>query len=203
MSCEEFWESGLERLDHLRECPACAGRCQRDARLVAGLKALGAQLRRVEAPARVERRLVEVFRGRAAGPARWREVWAPLFTWGTAVAATVTLALLLVHGRQAPPTYHSTRSTVELAALETSDAEGMPVETVATPSDGEAEFIPLPNAEEVSPNEEVDVVRVEVPRSAMIALGFPLDEGQASDEVEAEVALGPDGLARAVRFLDE
>src|SRR5205823_6212390 len=52
-------------------------------------------------------------------------------------------------------------------------------------------------------SEDGDVVRLEVPRSAMIALGYDVSPDRAAERVEAEVTLGPDGQARAVRFLDE
>jgi hypothetical protein len=49
----------------------------------------------------------------------------------------------------------------------------------------------------------VNVVRVEMPRSAMLALGLEVSPERASELVAADVMLGPDGLARAVKFLDE
>jgi hypothetical protein len=63
-------------------------------------------------------------------------------------------------------------------------------------------FITLPNAGRLADNEEVNLVRVEVPRSAMIALGLEVSPERATELVAADVMLGPDGLARAVRFLD-
>jgi hypothetical protein len=63
-------------------------------------------------------------------------------------------------------------------------------------------FVALPNAAEIGPNEDVNMVRVEVPRSAMIALGFEVNPEQVWQPVQADVMLGADGLARAVRFLD-
>jgi hypothetical protein len=48
-----------------------------------------------------------------------------------------------------------------------------------------------------------DIVRVEVPRSAMMALGYDVNPERAAETVEAEVTLGPDGQAREVRFLEE
>jgi hypothetical protein len=65
------------------------------------------------------------------------------------------------------------------------------------------EFIPLPNAARLAPSEDVNLVRVEVPRSTMIALGYPVAADRAAELVQADVVLGSDGLARAVRFLDE
>jgi hypothetical protein len=69
------------------------------------------------------------------------------------------------------------------------------------PSDFEG-FIPLPNSEAVQANEDMDVVHVEVPRSAMLAVGLEVSEDRAGEMVQADVMLGSDGVARAVRFLD-
>jgi hypothetical protein len=77
---------------------------------------------------------------------------------------------------------------VELAALSTEETD-----------DG---FIPLPNAPQIDPSDEVNVVRMELPRSAMLTVGLEVSPEQVSDKVEAEVMLGPDGLARAVRFME-
>jgi len=64
-------------------------------------------------------------------------------------------------------------------------------------------FIRLPNATRIEPNEDVNVVRVEVTGSAMIAMGLPVSEDRASETLLADVALGPDGMARAVRFVND
>ena len=64
-------------------------------------------------------------------------------------------------------------------------------------------FIPLPNADRLPQDENLNVVRVEVPRSAMIALGYSVTADRAAERVRADVLMGSDGLARAVRFLDE
>jgi hypothetical protein len=96
------------------------------------------------------------------------------------------------------PAHRTASSRVQLAAVE----PPADFETLGDASDTESDFIPLPNAERIEPNEELNVVRVEVPRSAMIALGYAVGEDRASEPVEAEVVLGADGLARAVRFLE-
>ncbi len=66
----------------------------------------------------------------------------------------------------------------------------------------DAAFIPLPNAAPLPQDEDVDLVRVELPRSAITALGIPASDDGDADSVEAEVLVGPDGMARAVRFLN-
>jgi hypothetical protein len=64
-------------------------------------------------------------------------------------------------------------------------------------------FIPLPNSAGVAADEDdVNLVRVEVPRSAMIALGIDVSADRAEELVEADVMLGSNGVARAVRFLE-
>ncbi|HEV2448545.1 MAG TPA: hypothetical protein VGS58_21580 [Candidatus Sulfopaludibacter sp.] len=52
-------------------------------------------------------------------------------------------------------------------------------------------------------SDDLNVVRVEVPRSAMPAAGLPVSADRASELVEADVMPGSDGIARAVRFVSE
>jgi len=74
---------------------------------------------------------------------------------------------------------------------------------VAQPQADYDGFIPLPNSAGAAADEEdVNLVRVEVPRSAMIALGLDVSADRAEELVEADVLLGSNGVARAVRFLD-
>jgi hypothetical protein len=173
-------------------------RFERQQQLAVGLNVLGAQLRRLEAPAGVERNLVAAFRGQMElGEIPARGAWW-MVAWATALAATVTLAVFLMRPHQPQRTHRVTRSRVQLAAVET------PADFSVLASDlGEGEFLTMPNAEKIAPNEEVNLVRVEVPRSAMIALGFTVSEERASEPVEADVMLDTEGVARAVRFLDQ
>jgi hypothetical protein len=83
---------------------------------------------------------------------------------------------------------------VELAAIDDPNAADSAVL-------GEG-FIPLPNAERLEPGDDVNVVRMEVARSTMIAAGYDVPAETASEMVEADIVLGPDGLARAVRFVE-
>jgi hypothetical protein len=167
---------------------------EQERRVVQGLKALAAESRRTQAPARVERQLLQAFRKEmgVAPPPRLAFL-RPALAWGMAVAATVALALVLLHSRQPHQTVSHPGTGREMAALET-PADATPVLT-------ENGFIPLPNAEQIDPDDEVDVVRMELPRDALIAMGLPVSDDQPA-AVEADVALGGDGVARAVRFLD-
>ncbi len=63
------------------------------------------------------------------------------------------------------------------------------------------EYFPLGDAVAVAPDEEFQVVRVKLPRSAMASFGLPVNAAQANERVTADVIIGADGIARAVRFV--
>jgi len=202
MNCQEFWKRlskppgteldlGGEHRAHLAECVACSAHLARQQELAHGLRRLAESTSGLRAPGRVEARLLRAFRvqnGATAGMERNR--WLVPLCWATAAALLVAAGLLLTGTRQ-PATPHGMPAVAEMAAADpdgtTADAEG---------------FIPLPNAERIAPNEDVNLVRMEVPRSTMMALGFSVSDDRVAEPVEADVLLGPDGLARAVRFLD-
>jgi len=205
MNCQEFWDArpepdNAEGRQHLLECDECARRMSRQQRLEAGLGALRQEWRTVEAPPRVEQGVVAAFRSQQAHSRSrsLRHVWVPLFTWATAAACLVALALLLVRPHEPPAAHHINRSGgIELAAVQ-------PAASAATADDDESSsdgFLPLPDAQRIAPGESVNVVRVEVPRSAMLVVGLPVNPERVSELVEADVMLGSDGLARAVRFV--
>jgi hypothetical protein len=189
---------GAEPPPHARECPSCAALLDEQRRLEAGLRGMAAGCARTEAPARVEARLLAAFRSEAglAAP-RSRRWWSPLAAWG-ATAGVVAAAAVLLFVQERRPAPQPLTAT-ELAVLDWADGWQEEGDVEAAPG----EFIPLPDAARPAPSEDVNLVRVEVPRSTMIALGYPVAADQGAELVQADVVLGSDGLARAVRFLDE
>ena len=189
MSCEEYWndiagpEPG-ERFDaHLAACPSCAARWAAERPVTAGLRLLAAEMKNVSAPARVEAHLLRAYRKRyrrQRAPAGEARRW-----WAAAAAVLLVAAALWMGGRQPPP-------PPPVAANS----------GVAAAEDEDTAFIPLPNAAGSLQDDDVDLVRVELPRSAITALGIPASDDGDAESVEAEVLLGPDGMARAVRFLN-
>jgi hypothetical protein len=63
------------------------------------------------------------------------------------------------------------------------------------------EFIPLVQAGPYTPSEEGHLVRVELPRSALVSFGLPVNAEAAGGRVKADVLMGQDGIARAIRFV--
>jgi hypothetical protein len=202
MNCAEFWNEMPELVsgegsqhEHLKQCPQCAALIDRQRRLASGLRTMAHEMSAVAAPPQVEANLIDAFRREMApaGPRLVRMRMLPAFSWLAAAAAVIAMAAWVAPRRhtEAPPAAHHTPAAgMELASLTDDSAD----------DDG---FIPLPNAERVGPNDDVHVVRMELPRSAMLVVGLEVSPERVSERVEAEVMLGPDGLARAVRFADE
>lgn len=63
------------------------------------------------------------------------------------------------------------------------------------------DYLPLIVGTEVPPVENGQVIRVQMPRSALASFGLPFDLERANESVKADVLMGDDGLARAVRFV--
>jgi hypothetical protein len=63
------------------------------------------------------------------------------------------------------------------------------------------EFLALAGADIERPWEHGQVVRVRMPRAALRSFGLPMNEDRAFEAVTADLVLGEDGLARAIRFV--
>jgi hypothetical protein len=166
----------------------------RQRELAGGLRVLAEDMSRTGAPAGVEKRLVAAFRTHAGGgqasPVRRR--WIPALTWAAAFAAMLAVGVMLMRDRtqevQRVPAHR-----VEMAA-----AWNL-VEPEAVDEEG---FLPLPGAAQLTPADDVSVLHVELPRSAMMQVGIEVNPERADEPVRADVKVGSDGLARAVRFVD-
>jgi hypothetical protein len=63
------------------------------------------------------------------------------------------------------------------------------------------DFIQLVHAGPYTQTEEGHLVRVELPRSALASFGLPVNAEVAGGSVKADVLMGQDGIARAIRFV--
>jgi hypothetical protein len=63
------------------------------------------------------------------------------------------------------------------------------------------DFLPLTYGNNLSQFDDGQVVRVEVPRSLLQSFGFPVNAERVGERVKADVLLGNDGVARAIRFI--
>jgi hypothetical protein len=217
MNCQEFWDHLPQRghditeahTAHLAECSTCNAQWVSDRALAAGLHSIGEEWRKTEAPPRVEMGLMAAFRAQSVFEVRRsvsRSWWTPVFAWASAAAATIALATVLIRGYQPAPTRPGTVATPRRASQ-----PSVQIATVVTPdSDSDEDsavlgegFVRLPNAPRIGPNEDFNVVRVELPSSAVIEAGISLSEDQAAETVLADVALASDGTPRAVRLVPD
>jgi hypothetical protein len=65
-----------------------------------------------------------------------------------------------------------------------------------------AEFVALPYAEPLRDTQRVDVYRVRVPLAELAHYGLAVDGRSLALPVTADIAVGEDGVARAIRFVD-
>jgi anti-sigma factor RsiW len=75
--------------------------------------------------------------------------------------------------------------------------------SVKSPDEAEVvtQFFPLREGEDLTTLDSLQVVRVELPGSALGEVGLPFDPETVNEPVKADVVLGQDGLARAIRFV--
>lgn len=150
-------------------------------RLDDALNRLAAEHAEAEAPALMESALRSEFdralRGRRAG--RW-------IGSAAAVAASVAIAVLAWEHRPAH------EAVVSKSAEAPSQAQ---------PAESDQPFVPIPYVLPPAPYERVEVVRMQLPVAALIAAGFRMETADQGAQAEADVMVGQDGRARAIRVI--
>jgi hypothetical protein len=63
------------------------------------------------------------------------------------------------------------------------------------------EFLPLGYGNTLNLQDGGQIVRVEMPRSTLVSFGLPVNMNRASERVKADLLVGVDGSARAIRFV--
>jgi hypothetical protein len=158
------------------------------------LRALADSDREKEAPPEVEVRLRAAFRRKHR-----RRVW-PYFV---AAAAAAGMALFFVRF----PKPHANPQAIEIAVVK----QQLPVLPVLEkppavhrkrqpPRESVTEFYPL--MEDPLPFERGELLRVSLPAAAMRSVGVPVSEDRLTETVQADVLVGQEGLARAIRFVN-
>jgi hypothetical protein len=179
-----------------------------DDRIEQALRALAEQDSTCEAPPRVEIRLLEAVRRRRRMKMAWRA--------GVAAAVVIGIAAAGAHWAAAPrlrPSPPLAELPVAVPAVPTSViaqaqtprrvvARRRTPRSVAVQAPAKeilTEFFPLMDAP--PPFERGELVRVVLPASALRVVGLPVREGHLADPVQADVLIGEEGMARAIRFV--
>jgi hypothetical protein len=205
MNCNQFRKRLLELgapeaaavAAHLDSCVGCAAIFQQNRALEAGLKQMAARQVGWSAPPRVEAALVERFRSQTklqpAAAASARTSFRTRFRLpGLAVAGALAAGLALLLIPRAPHSPHMVEGTPSQIS-EVDDDSAL---------DNGFVLLPYANSGEIGNAAEADVVRVEMPRSALVTLGVPVSDDGNSATVEADLLLGEGGVPQAVRVLE-
>ncbi len=208
MNCEEFAITGLDRdlepdgidfaaaFEHLRNCPACAALYESSLAMRADLREFGNLTSEATTPSRVEMRLRQEFRTRhTTAKSRGRVVVA---SWLLAAAALILVAtsLMFWHGGGGTDV---ARQHLSSPAATPSIATGPELGgTLIAENDGD-EFALIPGA---IPGmlDDTTVVRVQMERGSLGALGLSVNEEHANDIVQVDLLLGADGQPQAYRL---
>lgn len=94
----------------------------------------------------------------------------------------------------------------KISARTSKTARGLKRETRREPAAAQAEgndYLPLTYLADAAAMESGTVVRVELSRSALISLGVPVGLDRTDETFKADVVLGDDGVARAIRLVQD
>ncbi len=163
--------------------------------ITSALRALAEQDRDREAPEEVEIRVLQAFRRRRA-----RGKLKAVALAGLAAAAAITLFFARPQPKQAAP-IPVRQQPVAVAAAPAPEQKATPRARAAKrqPREIVTQFFPLMDAP--PPFERGELLRVMVPASIMRQVGLPVNEDRLGDRVYADVLVGQEGLARAIRFV--
>jgi len=128
-----------------------------------------------------------------------------------AIAAAACLSLFIriperagppqpITAHPSPPAIAWTRTKTKTVPRQTVRVH-KPTAKLSTDQLAMTDFVLLPFGDYSMVEESATIVRVELPRSALRLAGFNVAEERANDRVQADVVLGADGLAHAVRFV--
>jgi hypothetical protein len=157
-----------------------------------------AALRTGSAPEFVEQNMLVAFRRQKKARAARR--------WGLGtLAATVALAAAGVYWTQRPNTIAPPAPLVSHIAapqfVEPAPAPPMRHRRMKRREEIVSPYYPLPSADSLPAPDAEAVVRMMVPRSTLQLVGFPLSEVPRPEFIRADVVVGQDGMARAIRFV--
>jgi hypothetical protein len=222
MNCEEFEILGLDSerddsisgdgrqraVQHARVCGRCAALAASWASAQTELTALAESSRTLSVPARVETRVLQQFRLKHQ-PGQERR-FLQLATWALAAAAVIvcTFGVWDWHKwRQGSPGSNVAATLTGARTAFSSPASGSPESNATALTDdseflianNETDFTQLPGSS-LQEVEDGAIVRVGMERASLAAFGLPVNEEEASDWIQVDLLVGPDGSAQAVRL---
>jgi hypothetical protein len=160
--------------------------------------------RNLEAGPEIEGRVIAAFRRR-----RTQRVCGRVLTLAGAIAAVIVIVVIPPR----PPSARVERPSLRAGALPAPKAPSAAIPPAAVPVKKESaprhrqftntelatDFFPLMDTP--PPFERGELLRVVVPAATMLQVGLPVSQEHWADPVQADILLGQEGLARAIRFV--
>ena len=194
--------------------------------LTSGLQLLAEEMASHDAPPEIEQKLREAFRARAVVvpmPARRRYTgyWVAA---GIAAVLLIAVSVIALRSRTDPPKPEKAQQTEQprikeeepRPVFETPKVEEVVAQkprrrTVRRPANSAianhvnreiaTDFMPLGYLNPATLQDGGQIIRVELPRSSLANFGLPVNMNRYHEKVKADVLLGADGLAHAIRFV--
>ena len=227
MTCREFDEivHGFVRmelldvsvreaaLEHAARCELCSQRMADAAILAEASEAMGRNAVG-EAPPSVEASLLAAFRNHHR-----RASWRRRLEWVTVGAVAAVLLIFLwtgsgrFKGRTASPVPRKdviaepnvpldAKGPAVVASAEAALASGAVVaEVPGNETYIASDFVPVPYTGAISPDDPGMIVRVQLTRSSLAQLGYPVADTPDEDLILADVLVGEDGWPRGVKLI--
>lgn len=218
-----------EALAHLDACEECRLRLRDEETLTRGLQSLAGEMAALNAPDGLELRLREAFRSRRI-VATQRHSNSRYWIAAVAAVLLIAMSVIAVRwrteqrdgvtdvtasgGRNEPAQIEDEPKVVDSPKPQRQEEAVLPkprrrsvrraprtevanhvTREIAT------DFMPLGYLSPVTLQDGGQIVRVELPRSALANFGLPVNMDRYHEKVKADVLLGVDGLAHAIRFV--
>jgi hypothetical protein len=207
-------------LAHAESCSKCATLLTEVESLDFSLRQLLEQSAEAQAPARLETLLVQEFRREKSATASRGVRW-QLAAFGVAAAVLLALGITLHRQHLVTPggdttngvttsaqasgqTSDNSVATQTLSAVPAANSQAASVSlNTAQAEDAEytTAYMPLPYAYDPSELEGGAVVRVVLPRAALVSYGLPVEGMGVGDHVTADMVVSQDGTPQAIRLV--
>jgi hypothetical protein len=214
-----------EALAHSDACEECAARLRDEETLTHGLQALAGEMVSLNAPVEMESRLREAFRARPfVAPASRR--YASYWVAGVAAVLLLAIGIIALRWRPDQRKEETATQTEQTPIKETPRDEGRPVQNMPRKQEVAlkprrrpvrkavttevanhvtreiaTDFIPVGYLNTATLQDGGQIIRVELPRSRLASFGLPVNMDRYNEKVKADILLGVDGLAHAIRFV--
>ena len=200
-------------LEHTARCQMCAERMSDAMILAETSEMMGKKLHGEQAPPQVEASLLAAFRNHHR-----RASWRRTLEWASvgAAAAVLLIFLWIANGRsrmQLPASPRNDASSQPRIPLD-AGAQGVAkpdaaplVADAAVPQSAVSEsytasdFVPVPYTGAIAADDPGMIVRVQLTRSSLAQLGYPVAEAPDEDLILADVLVGEDGWPRGVKVV--